>query len=112
MLEDLKETALGQTGATHSMRTNLFFSVEINPSGLIPIYKFRLRKSSSNDAYILVKEGSAILTFLKTGQEINAKYSTEEQSDSDALIKTKINYNIKEIQGRFKGHLMVGLSPI
>ena len=112
MLEDLNETALEQTIPTHRVGKNLFFSVEINPSGSIPIYKFRLRKSSSNEAYILVKEGSAILTFLKLGQEINVKYSTQEQTDSDALIKTKINYITKEIQGRFKGHHMVGLSPI
>ena len=112
MLEDLHEAALEQTRTNYRVGTNLFFSVEINPSGSIPIYKFRLRKSSSNEAYILVKEGSAILTYLKSGQEINAKYSTQEQTDSDALIKTKINYITKEIQGRFKGHHMVGLSPI
>lgn len=112
MLEDSNETALEQKRPTHRVGMDIFISVEINPSGLLPIYKFRLRKSSSNEAFILVKEGSAILNFLKSGREINAKYSTEEQIDSDSLIKTKINYIIKEIQGRFKGHHMVGLSPI
>ena len=112
MLEELTENYLEANKSDPGMRTDRFFSVEIRPSGLIPIYKFKLRKGSSNEAYILVKEGSAILSFLKSGQEINATYSTEGRTELGALLKTEINYIIKEIQGRFKGHHMVGLSPV
>ena len=112
MLEEFAENHFEANMSDPGMRADRFFSVEIRPSGLIPVYKFKLRKSSSNEVYILVKEGSAILGFLKSGQELNATYSTEEQTGLGAALKTKINYIIKEIQGRFKGHHMVGLSPI
>ena len=112
MLEELTENCLDANRPDSGMRTDRFFSVEIRPSGLIPIYKFKLRKSSSNQAYILVKEESAILSFLKSGQELNATYNTEEQTELGAALKTKIKYIIKEIKGRFQGHHLVGLSPI
>jgi hypothetical protein len=38
---------------------------EIMPDSLVFDYKFRLSKNSLDGAYILVKEGSAILDFLK-----------------------------------------------
>ena len=112
MLKELTQPHLDTNKSNPGLRTDRFFSVKIKPSGLVPIYKFKLRKSSSNEAYILVKEGSAILSFLKSGQELNATYSTESRSELGELLKTKINYIIKEIQGRFKGHHVVGLLPI
>ena len=112
MVEELTVNHLDAKRFDHGMGTDRFFSVELRPSGLIPIYKFKLRKDSSNQAYILVKEGSAILSFLKSGQEINATYSTEKRTELEAGLKTKIKYIISKIRGRFKGHHMVGLSPI
>ena len=112
MLEELVKDFSTEYGADRSIQQDQYFSVEIRPNSLIPIYKFRLRKSSSNGAYILVKEGSAILSYLKSGQKLNIDYNPLEPTQSSRTLKTKINYIIKKARGRFKGHHMVGLSAI
>ena len=112
MLEEFAIDCPTENGADRNIQQDQFFSVEIRPDSLIPIYKFKLRKSSSKGAYILVKEGSAILSYLKSGQQLNVNYNPEKQTESVTSLKTKINYIIKEVQGRFKGHHLVGLSTI
>ena len=88
------------------------FSIEIRPDSLVSVYKFRLRKSPSEGSYILVKEGSAILGFLKSGQNLEIDYYPSSSTESGQTLKTKISYIIKKLQGCFKGHYIVGLSTI
>ncbi len=92
MLEELVKDFSTEYGADRSIQQDQYFSVEIRPNSLIPIYKFRLRKSSSNGAYILVKEGSAILSYLKSGQKLHIDYNPLEPTQSSRTLKTKINY--------------------
>ena len=112
MFKEYAKNSPAENGADLSIQQDQYFSVEIRPNSLIPIYKFRLRKSPSKGAYILVKEGSAILSYLKSGQKLNIDYNPLEPTQSSRTLKTKINYIIKKARGRFKGHHMVGLSAI
>jgi hypothetical protein len=112
MLEELVKDFPTENGDDRNIQQDHYSSVEIRPDSLIPIYKFRLRKSSSNGAYILVKESSVILSYLKSGQKLNVDYHPLESTQSSHTLKTKISYTIKKLKGRFKGHHMVGLSAI
>ena len=112
MLSDVARKCSVDSGSDRSILINRFFSVELRPNSLLPFYKFKLRKSSSDDAFILIKENSAILSFLESGQELNINYFSEEKSNLGTWVKTKINYVIKEVRGRFKGHYVIGLSTI
>ena len=89
-----------------------YFRVEFSKSGLTHFYNFKLRDISSKGMCILVKEGSDVLKSLKVGDILDMKYYTEEHSSQPNQFKTKIEYIIKDVQGRFKGHRLVGLSII
>ncbi len=101
-----------ESGSGRITLLDRFFSVEVRPNSLLPFYKFKLKRNSSDGAFIMVKEGSAILSFLEAGQELNINYFSAEKSDLGTRLKTKINYVIKKVQGRFKGHYVIGLSTI
>ena len=112
MIAEAARECSAESGSDCGILIDRFFCVEVRPNSLLPFYKFKLRKSSSDDAFILVKEDSAILSFLEAGQELKINYFSAEKSDLGTWLKTKINYVIKEVQGRFKGHHVVGLSTI
>jgi hypothetical protein len=85
---------------------------EIRPDILVPVYKFRLSKSPLDGAYILVKEGSAILGFLKSSQNLEIDYYPSSSTESGQTLRRKTSYIIKKFQGRFKGLHIAGLSSI
>jgi hypothetical protein len=112
MLEQFSKVFPMENMADSSIQREKYYSVEIRPDILVPVYKFRLRKSLSNGSYILVKDSSAILKYLKSGQKLNIDYNPARSTESSHTLKTKINYIIKKLEGSFKGHYMVGLSAI
>ena len=79
------------------------FSIEIRPDSLVSVYKFRLRKSPSEGSYILVKEGSAILGFLKSGQNLEIDYYPSSSTESSHKLKTKISYIMSNSRDALKG---------
>jgi hypothetical protein len=112
MITEAARKCCVDSGFDRSTLINSFFSIKLRPNSLLPFYKFKLRKSSSNTDYILVKKDSAILSFLESGQELNINYFSEKKSDLGTWLKTKINYVFKEVRGRFKGHYVISLSTI
>jgi hypothetical protein len=57
----------------------------------------------------VVKEESEILTFMRVGDTIKMKYYILNPAYPPKYLPTKIRHITREDQGRFKGHVVIGL---
>lgn len=86
-----------------------FHSVELLIDGLEFTYQFKIWKIDSDGMNILIKEDSAIINRLKTGNRVNSKYYYDNKSFPMVELNTEISHITKAEEGRFKGHYIVGL---
>lgn len=91
---------------------NKYYSVECSFEGLETVYQFRIWDLSEHGMCVLVREDSAVLTYLKEGETFNMKYYSADVPGKIEQLETKVRHISKDKQGRFKGHLMVGLQII
>jgi hypothetical protein len=85
------------------------YSVEINLGRPIPIYQLKLRDISGQGVCILVKEGSSILDHLEVDQVLEMKYWSESRSEPTGYLKAQVKYILKQDEGPFKKHYLIGL---
>ena len=86
-----------------------FHSVEFSVNGLNVLYQSKLWNNSTSSMFALVKENSDILQWIHVGDVLNMKYYTRDSLCPTRNFDTKIDYIIKDMEGRFKGHYLVGL---
>ncbi|MCP3954743.1 MAG: hypothetical protein GY697_21355 [Desulfobacterales bacterium] len=84
--------------------------VEFHIQNMGAVYQSKIWEVPLKGLFFLVKEGSAVLAHLRTGEEIKARYTPVNRRKPGGYIKTKIRYIIQEQTGRFKGHYLVGLA--
>lgn len=89
-----------------------YYSVEVAIDGLDFSYQFRIWNISSTPMCVLVKEDSDILPRLKVGETLNMKYYSTGSVHPPEYWETAIRHIIRNDQGRFKGHYLVGLEII
>lgn len=58
---------------------------------------------------VLVREDSTVLEYLKEGKIFNLKYYATDRPGKIEELETEVKHISKDNQGRFKGHVMVGL---
>ena len=87
-----------------------FYSVEFASPEIQRLYQFKLWNSDSKAMFVLVKEGSDILSSIKVGHVFNMKYYSTDTGSPTTYRATQIETITKENQGRFKGHYLVSLS--
>jgi integration host factor subunit alpha len=76
----------------------------------IPIYVFKLKDVSENGTCFIVKEDSSLLRNIQVGQEIEIQIVlTEDGSVSNVFQRSKIMHITKPGEGRFTGHLLIGV---
>lgn len=85
-----------------------FYSVEFKVSGLPYLFQFKIWTTLENQMFIMVKESSDILKRIKEGDIFKMKYYNS-TSKYPIRLKTRIDSIIKEKDGRFKNHYLVGL---
>lgn len=85
-------------------------SVEFSISGCAFIYQFKIWDTSLKEKYVLVKEDSGLLRYLKVGDIFNLKYYTIDLSSPVKYLRTEISDITKGDRGRFKGLCLVLLS--
>jgi hypothetical protein len=90
---------------------NNYHFVEIIPVKKLPIYQFKLHLHSNlNGAYVLIKDNSAILDHLKSGETIETVYYPKKKDVPAEQFKTQILNISKKEHGSLKGHFKVELS--
>ena len=75
-----------------------------------PIYQFRVTDVSTKGASILIKEDSDFLDMIEVGQIVDVNFISPEGYDLSGMYRAKIKHITKLNDGRYKGHLLVGVS--
>ena len=91
-----------------SKKVDQYYSVEIPISELGVVYQFRIWNIESTSMFILVKENSGILPWLKVGDRLNIKYYSTDLFYPVEYLDTEIRNITKQGQGQLKGHYLVG----
>lgn len=99
-----------KTGPENQHLLDQFHSVEFLSPEIQILYQFKLWNSKSEPLFVLVKEKSDILEYLKTGNVFKMKYYGTDSGCPTKCMQTQIENISKEDQGRFKGHYLVSLS--
>ncbi len=87
-----------------------FESVEVSFDGIECSHQFRIWNGEPCPMFVLVKHSSEIVDRFKVGEVLKMKYYTNDSGCRTKLMDTKIQQIIKEEQGRFRGHYVVGLA--
>jgi hypothetical protein len=103
------ESKFARRNSAYPKSMGQFYSVEFSPRGISVPYQFKIWDVSPPFMYVLVKEYSAILSRLKVGDILNMKYYSTDSVYRPECRKTAIRHIIRNDQGRFKGHYLVGL---
>jgi hypothetical protein len=111
--ETMKSYAMENTSREDWLESNLpleeFYSVEIPLDGLEFLHQFKIWNNDSETVFVVVKEESEILPCLRVGDTIKMKYYIMNPAFAPKYLPTKIKHITKEDQGRFKGHVVIGL---
>jgi hypothetical protein len=79
----------------------------------VPVYQLKVRDLSENGAGVVVKAGSNFLTLITVGQELNMKLLCPAESSGPAgHYLSRVQHISQLAGGRFKGHLVVGMSML
>ncbi|MDA8140670.1 MAG: hypothetical protein M0036_18650 [Desulfobacteraceae bacterium] len=87
-----------------------FYSVQFTTEGLDSFYQFKLWNISPKGLCILVKEGSEVLNHLSVNDTIEMTYYLADSAGAFEKLKTQIKHITRNADGRFKGHVLVGLA--
>ena len=89
-----------------------YHSIEIAISGLEVVYQYGIRSTDSRSMFVLVKENSGILPWLKVGDILKMKYYSTDTLNPFENLDTEIQSITKHDQGWFKGHYLVGFEIV
>ena len=111
--ESMKSYVMENAPQENWLESNLpfeeFYSVEIPLDGLEFLHQFKIWNIDSETLFVVVKEESEILPCLRVGDTIKMKYYIVNPTSPPKYLLTKIKHITKENQGRFKGHVVIGL---
>jgi hypothetical protein len=86
-----------------------YHSVEFSVDNMSVPHQFKIWHVEENSMAILVREDSNILPHLRVGERLNMNYYSVNSVYPDMSIETAIKEINRDEQGRFKGHVLVGL---
>ncbi len=102
------EPSLGEKPQAESFQPN-YYSVEFPLNATQPVYQFKLRQSVQNTFFLLVKNGSNLVSQLKVGHILPMKYYIEDGMRTIEVRNTQIMEIVNETHGRFRGHYRIEL---
>lgn len=77
----------------------------------VPVYQLKVRDVSPTGAGIIVRADSKFLTMVEIGQELNVNFLAPADAASlSGHHKLRIKHISELGKGRFKGHMVVGIS--
>ena len=97
-------------GYKPARRSGKYHSVEFSVEGFEYAHQFRIWNSEPASMFVLVKQTSLLLQRLKVGDMMKMKYYTNDSLPQAEYVDTKICHIIKEDQGKFRGHCLIGLA--
>lgn len=86
-----------------------YYSAEFQLNNSKLIYQFKIRKSSTEPMFAVVKEGSRALENIKEGDIIPMRYFSLDKSVPSRSRDTRIKYICKDSSVGFRDHYVIGL---
>ena len=86
-----------------------YYSAEFKLNHPKILYQFKIRKSSSEPMFAVIKEGSKALDNIEEGDIINIRYHCLDKSIPVESKDTRIKYITKDSTIGFKDHYVIGL---
>jgi hypothetical protein len=74
----------------------------------VPVYQLKVRDLSAKGAGIVVRADSNVLKMIQVGQELDVKMIPA--TASPGYKRSKVAHVTELKEGRFKGHMLVGIS--
>ncbi len=102
------EPSITNKPQTESFQPN-YYSVEFPLNATQPVYQFKLRQSVQNTFFLLVKNGSDLVSQIKVGHILPMKYYIEDRMRTIEVRNTQIMEIVNETRGRFRGHYRIEL---
>jgi len=93
----------------HERLLDQYHRAEISISGLNASYVFKIRNVVPTSMCVLVRQDSEIVPRLRVGDTFNVKYYFSDSDYPPEHRETEIRNIIRDDEGRFKGHYLVGL---
>ena len=90
------------------IQSEKFYSVEFMIEGFPYLFQFKIWSTPEMPMFILVKESSDIISWLREGDVIKLKYYSY-ALNYPAELETEIESISLKDHGRFRGHYAVGL---
>ena len=105
------EQGMAEDRSSHpARRFGRYHSVEFSLEGFEYAHQFRIWSSEPPAMFVLVKQTSLLLQRLKVGDMMKMKYYTNDSLPKAEYKDTKICHIIREDQGKFRGHCLIGLA--
>jgi len=86
-----------------------YHNIEFSAGRFDPLYQFNLWNLSPRGICFLVKEGSPLIGKLKAGDRLNMKFNRFDGEGPSERMQAEIRHVTEKREGRFKGHVLVGL---
>jgi hypothetical protein len=86
-----------------------YYSVELSVPGTEFVYQFKIWNLSEQGLCVVVKDDSDLLKHLTVGSVLEMQYYPVDVESPTVRIKTEIKHITKQEEGRFSGHVLVGL---
>jgi len=79
----------------------------------VPVYQLKVRDLSAKGAGIVARTDSNFLKMIRIGQELDVKLiSFAEATGPSGYYRSRIEHISELKEGRFKGHMVVGISML
>jgi len=77
----------------------------------VPVYQLKVRDLSATGAGIVARTDSNFLKMIQIGQELDVKFISSKGTEGPSgHCRTRIEHISEFKEGRFRGHMVVGLS--
>ena len=87
-----------------------YYSVQFTTKELASFYQFKLWNISTQGMCILIKADSEVLRHLSVGDTLEMTYYLADTQGKHEKLRTQIKHITENEDGRFQGHVMVGLA--
>ena len=89
-----------------------FYSVQFSLDKKVPIYQFKLKDMSTFGLCIIIKQGSPILAKIHKNKKLDMTFCAADAPSETIQLKTKIAHITSDERGKYKGHVLMGLSIV
>ena len=110
MSNNISNTDMTELRSEERELAPVYSSVEFHLKDMNIGYHCKVRDISPKGLCIVLNETSPVLNYIHVGDRIDMKYHSDDRYEGSQLKTTEIIYISRPDEGKYKGHVLVGLS--